>query len=169
MKRYFKILAVFLGFVLFVGLITTIKNVDFSQITISRQKAQPSPTAPASTATPVPLPPENAIEVTAFTPGGTVIADIVILDAPGYIVVHEDEDGELGKIIGESALLSEGETKNVVIELSRESKEGEVFYAVLYADDEDGEFEEDQDVPVEDEKGNVVLAKFTVGAPQVTI
>lgn len=107
---------------------------------------------------------EDKVVVTDYEAGMTATAASVSLQEAGYVVIHEDKDGKPGAVLGNSEFLAKGESENIVVTLSRESVEGEVLYAMLHSDDGDAEFSfPGPDVPLADEEGNIVLAKYTVG------
>ena len=93
----------------------------------------------------------NAIYVSEQKPGETVSVSLVRLDMPGFVVVHEDNAGNPGKILGSSAVIPAGESKNPPsIQLSRELKNGETIYAMLHFDNGDGKFNSSDDKPILD-------------------
>jgi len=97
----------------------------------------------------------NAIYVSDQIPGYSVSVQVVHLEKPGFVVIHEDADGTPGKILGVSALLAAGETKNLSsITLSRAIKDNETIYAMLHFDNGDGKFDAANDKPVIDPVGN---------------
>lgn len=145
-----------------VGLVVVL---GFAYYLVSRgrsQKATPSP-SPVSNQSLVPGA-KNAVAVSDYTVGKTVSVAIVLLEKPGYVMIHEDDKGNPGKIIGTSRLLPAQESTNVVVTLTRASKDAEVLYAMLHLDDGDGKFNATTDNPIVDSEGKVVLMNFTVGA-----
>ena len=147
-----------------VGLVVVL---GFAYYLVSRgrsQKATPSP-SPVSNESLVPGA-KNAVAVSDYTLGKTVSVASVLLQKPGYVMIHEDDRGNPGKIIGTSKLLLAGESTNVVVNLTRASKEGEELYAMLHLDDGDGKFNATTDSPVTDDQENVVMMNFTVGAAE---
>ena len=105
---------------------------------------------------------KNLVLVTDYTAGKTATVARVVLEKPGYVMIHEDLSGKPGAIIGSSALLPIGESSDVVVNLKRASKDGEVLYAMLHMDDGDGKFNATVDVPLTDSSGNVVVMNYTV-------
>lgn len=94
---------------------------------------------------------KNAIYVAEQLPSQTVSVALVLLAHPGFVVVHEDRAGAAGQMLGQSALLLLGETKNLpAITLSRPTKDGETLYVMLHSDDGDGIFDAVRDTPVVD-------------------
>ena len=111
---------------------------------------------------------DNAVSIESQKPGTEVIVGTVILENPGYVAIHEDADGTPGSVIGNSDLLA-GRNDNVVVNLKRQSEANETLYAMLHTDDGDSTYEfPGDDVPLKDEAGKVILAKFTI-ASQVSV
>jgi hypothetical protein len=95
--------------------------------------------------------------------GDPIIATEVKLAKSGYVVVHEDKDGEPGAVIGVSDLLTKGLTKEVEIKLDRPSVVGETLWVMLHTDDGDGEFEfPGSDTPLVDEKGEAIVKPIVI-------
>ena len=94
---------------------------------------------------------KSAIYVAEQSPGFSVSVSVVRLEKSGFVVIHEDAAEAPGKILGVSSLLPAGETKNLLpITLLRATKDGEIIYAMLHADDGDGTFDAAHDKPVLD-------------------
>ncbi len=91
---------------------------------------------------------------------GTVTVDSVVSDGPGWIVIHTDDDGAPGPVIGHAAV-SDGENTNVTVEIDTEEAT-ETLWAMLHEDTgEEGSYEfPDADPPVELE-GEIVMQSFS--------
>ncbi len=91
---------------------------------------------------------------------GTVVVDLVVSDGPGWIVIHADDDGSPGEVIGYEAV-SDGENMDVEVEIDTDLVT-ETLYAMLHVDAEVvGVFEfPGDDVPVQVE-GETVTVSFT--------
>lgn len=117
-----------------------------------------------------PAPPavlSNSISVSDQAAGQAMTIEAVNLKESGYVVIHEDAKGSPGKVIGNSTALQAGTYNNLSINLTRAAKEGEVLYAMLHSDDGDGTYGfPDEDFPIKDDQGKVVLQKFTVTGTQ---
>jgi len=92
--------------------------------------------------------------------GFKVIVDSVSLENVGWVAIHEDRDGELGNILG--AYRFENGTHSGEVELLRNTVEGGTYYAVIYNDDGDREFDHKKDVPLVDGLGNEIISEFKV-------
>ena len=71
--------------------------------------------------------------------GNRINVDRILLDKPGYIVVHKVIDGQPVTVIGNSGLL-DGENSNVKITISDYGTENELI-AMLHYDDGDSNYE----------------------------
>ena len=106
---------------------------------------------------------KNAIYVAEQVPAKNVSVAVVQFERPGFVVIHEDINGRPGKILGASALLSKGETKDVLVVFSRMTVDGETLYAMIHLDDGDKVFEAGEDYPAKDSiSGESVMTIFIV-------
>ena len=105
---------------------------------------------------------ENAVVVMEQKPGNTVLGSMVYLAAPGFLVIHEDTNGQPGAILGASTLLQAGESSNITVSLSRATQDGERLHAMLHADtDGNGTFSA-SDVPVQSRLGGPLEGWFEI-------
>lgn len=106
----------------------------------------------------------NTVSASNQPAGQSVKIDSVSLKEAGYVVIHEEAEGKPAKVIGNSSALQAGTYSNLVVNLTRASKDGENLYPMLHSDDGDGTYGfPDEDLPIKDEQGNIVIAKLTVG------
>lgn len=105
---------------------------------------------------------KNAIYVDDQLPSINVTVSFAVLEKAGFIAIHESKDGKPGATIGVSALLPAGDNRNVLIKLSRISKNGEEMFAMLHADNGNRVWNISSDAPVKDIQGNIIIMKFTV-------
>ncbi|OGH73908.1 MAG: hypothetical protein A3C90_02730 [Candidatus Magasanikbacteria bacterium RIFCSPHIGHO2_02_FULL_51_14] len=121
-------------------------------------------TAPGEETPPVGTPTRNnLVEGTNQPSGMSANVAHVALGTSGYVVIHENANGGPGAVLGASALLSAGVHNNVSVTLKRESKAGETLYAMLHEDDGDGVYAfPDEDMPIKDANGKVVLGSFVI-------
>ncbi|MBD3334359.1 MAG: hypothetical protein GF355_02485 [Candidatus Eisenbacteria bacterium] len=95
------------------------------------------------------------------------------LEAGGWVVIHEDEAGGPGPVIGHAAI-DAGVDQDVMVALERPAVDGETLHAMLHIDEGvEGTYEfPGPDEPVVDE-GEVVVAPFVVtvagGTPAVRL
>jgi len=94
--------------------------------------------------------------------GFSVSVDHVSMAKKGYVVIYDNDNGKLGKIIGNSKILPEGESRNVIISLLRMTINGESLFAVLHEDNGDNAFYPDIDTPFYDQDGNIMYILFDI-------
>ncbi|MFH1632132.1 MAG: hypothetical protein ABIA47_03925 [bacterium] len=96
--------------------------------------------------------------------------DRVVLDAtlaaPGFITIHESMSGAPATIIGTSQYLDIGTYDDLTIMLVDEMLPGYSYITLLHADDGDGIFVIDDDLPVEVD-GEVVRPDFVADPSSV--
>ncbi len=131
---------------------------------ISPNSEEPAPenpdnTTPATSTEPI-YASKNAIQVYSQRPSTRVIVASVLAEKPGFAVIHNSVGDNVGTVIGNSALLPAGESKNVEVDLSRRTVNGTVYWAVLHSDNGDKTFDANLDPIVKDEAGNPVQMKF---------
>lgn len=106
----------------------------------------------------------NVILAQEQKPGRSVKIQVLYNDAPAFIVVREQD--QLGPTLGTSAVLSAGENSNVIIDLSRESKDGESLYATVHVDDGNGIFDRN-DKPMLGADGDEVFIQIPINKDAV--
>jgi plastocyanin len=94
------------------------------------------------TATPPPAPADTAVPEVSVTPAvqvadqelveDTVTVASVVSAGPGWIVIHADNDGAPGPILG-YAPVQDGENSDVIVELAADGRT-ETLYAMLHTD-----------------------------------
>lgn len=115
------------------------------------------------------LPPQAAVQSQEATsknstivkdqkPGEEAMIDDVVIERKGYVVIHEDNDGKIGTIVGTSALLNAGETREVPVKMKVHP--GLSHWAMLHADNGDGVFDAKLDLPIKDENGDTIMKMF---------
>lgn len=147
-------------------------------LVVSNRDADDKPDAPTEQVSATPsqgmYAEENALVTSDQKPGGSVTISKVLLSQPGYVVIHVDHS-EVGQVIGSSALLAAGEHDNVRIELGRASKNGEILYAMLHAEqDGNAVFEASSDLHVQSKLGGPIQSQILIdadasGDPPVTL
>lgn len=107
----------------------------------------------------------NAVAAQDQQPGSSVIISQVVLENAGYVVIHENSNGTPGTVLGSSMLLSEGQTDNVTVELSRQTQEGETLFAMLHVEsNNNSSFELSTDGPVMSVLGGPIMGTFIISA-----
>ena len=100
----------------------------------------------------------NAIEVNDQRAGDKVEITMATLSKAGWVVVHEDDNGAAGKVLG--ARRYEPGIYLAEVELLRSTESGKIYYAMLHIDDGDKEFNLGKDAPMKGEDGVVVMDSF---------
>ena len=113
----------------------------------------------------------NGVSVETLTPsiivpkqagGSNVFIENVTIDKDGYVVIHEDENGKPGAVVGVSKLLTAGTTENFLMDIDKEVVEGDSLFAMLHIDNGDQIFSIETDIPAVDSDGNTILTRFDI-------
>jgi len=103
---------------------------------------------------------DNAVYVENQASGSTfVLIGFAVLSQPGFVVIFNDDGGVPGSAVGESNLLPTG-GEHLIVPVNEALVDGQVYYAMLYHDDGNGRFREDQDTQVVDSEQSVILMSF---------
>ena len=99
---------------------------------------------------------------------GTVVVDSVTAAQAGWMVIHADDNGSPGPVIGHSAV-EEGETSDVSVDIDLDAAT-ETLYAMLHVDAGTmGTYEfPGDDTPVQVD-GSIVVMPFTVTLPMAEV
>ena len=100
----------------------------------------------------------NAVEVNDQLAGDKVEVTMVTLSKAGWVVIHEDDNGASGKVLG--ARRYEPGIYLAEVELLRPTESGKMYYAMLHLDDGDKEFNLGKDAPIKGDDGIVVMDSF---------
>jgi len=102
----------------------------------------------------------NRVVVTDQYPGNIVYISSAQLAAPGWVVIHKDNNGTPGAVIG-SAYFDKGINAGKIT-LTEKTVDGGLYYAVIYSDDGDMKFDATKDLSLKDSQGNTVMRPFRV-------
>ncbi len=100
----------------------------------------------------------NAVEVNDQPAGDKVEITMVTISKAGWVVIHEDDNGASGRVLG--ARRYEPGIYLAEVELLRPTESGKMYYAMLHLDDGDKEFNLNNDGPIKGEDGRVVMDSF---------
>lgn len=100
----------------------------------------------------------NRVVITDQFPGNIVYVSTVQLANPGFVVIHKDNAGKPGDIIG-SMYFDKG-ISNGKITLKTPTMEGGIYYAALHSDDGDKIFDVTKDLPIKDSVGQTIMKLF---------
>ncbi len=101
------------------------------------------------------------IDIKTQSPGKTVNILKVAMEKDGWVVIHENRDGEPGVILG-AYRFSEGTFNNIEIPLLVAIEQSEDYFAVIHDDDGDKKFNHKIDTPRENAEGSMILTEFNV-------
>ncbi len=109
----------------------------------------------------------NAIDIDAqATADGTVHAELVSFVTDGYIVLHTNDDGTPGRVVGHSPLPDGTIHHDVSISINEDYWTNQTgtteLWAVLHREDGGAGFDPADDPPQENAEDEVVQVKFTV-------
>lgn len=104
----------------------------------------------------------NRIVMSDQYPGNVVYISSVQFAKDGWVVIHKDESGKPGAVIG-SMYFAKGINPGKIT-LTSSTVEGGIYYAMLYSDDGDKVFDVTKDLPIKDSKGNIITKLFRASA-----
>lgn len=109
--------------------------------------------------------PANNISTIKQEAGESVTVSSVIINQSGYLVVHKaTEEDTPGEVIGNSALLPQGGSSDIKIELSESVVDGDVLFLMLHSDDGNGIYEfPGPDTPVIYDNGSIEMVRIVIG------
>ena len=130
-------------------------------VSATRRGAVPTPTPTAPT---LASPSANLVRVADQIATNSAKIISTALTEGGYVVIHESTpDGTPGAVVGYSNYLEAGSYSDLTIRLTKSVKLGAVLFAMLHSDDGDKTYGfPDEDLPLKDQAGKVILQKFTV-------
>ena len=107
------------------------------------------------------MPASGPANITADDQPAGILVTVKSFTLPevGWVVIHEERNGVLSNFIPGARRFDAGAGSGVV-ELVRGTVAGESYYAVLHGDDGDRQFDYQKDLPLVDQDGNMLAAKF---------
>lgn len=99
----------------------------------------------------------------ANQPAGAIVtlgSDVKYPTKEGWIVVHEDAGGELGRALGASRYNTEVGLTPDSIDLLRNTEKGKTYHVVYYTEDGDRMFDLKMDTPMQKDGGGLIKAMF---------
>lgn len=105
----------------------------------------------------------NVIYVADQAPSERIAVGFIVLENPGFVVIHEEREGKPGAILGVSNRIGSGETNNLPpVLLLHKARDSETLFAMLHRDDGDGVFDPAKDAPVRDTVGEPFMMQFLI-------
>lgn len=108
--------------------------------------------------TSVEVPGTNAVVANDQPAGNKVEVTLVTLSKSGWVVIHEDNNGKPGSVLG--ARRYDSGIHLGEVELLRGTQKGMTYYAMLHLDDGDKQFDLAKDLPILGEGGVVLMDSF---------
>jgi len=102
----------------------------------------------------------NFVSVKDQNSGVTVALEQVQLEKLGWVVIHDEDNGAPGRILG-AQLFDAGSWTDGTVDLLRGTLSGKMYYAMLHSDNGDHAFDPKSDTPILGEDGKSVMAKFS--------
>jgi len=106
--------------------------------------------------------PTDLVEVRNNPPGDSVVIPHVVLSEPGFVMIHESDNGRTGAIVMTGDYLPAGESKDVVVHTGIETKSGESYFAMLHADNGNGKYDNPGVDPPVVLSGEIVQEEFSI-------
>ncbi len=102
---------------------------------------------------------KNYVSVKDQPQGVAVALESVGMEKTGWVVIHEDDNGAPGKILG-AQLFDAGTVENATVDLLRGTLAGKTYYAMIHLDNGDRAFDPKKDTPVVSESNAPVMVSF---------
>jgi len=95
--------------------------------------------------------------------GNEVIVNDVTFNLPGFVVIYEGDEVNVDKILGDSGILLNGTSENIIIPLRKSVSNGQKVTAVMHTDNGNEIFDSPmKDLPIKTRGSNTVSKTFTV-------
>jgi hypothetical protein len=107
----------------------------------------------------------NALTVNDQPAGTMVQVASVTLTETGWVAIHEDKEGQPGKIIGAQRFRVAADrtlTTSGTVTLLEPTVSGKSYHAMLHGDAGADGFSYKEDLPLKDASGNAIVAHFVV-------
>lgn len=104
----------------------------------------------------------NRVVMSDQYPGNIVYLSSVQFENGGWVVIHKDNAGQPGAVIGQT-YFEKGINPGRVT-LTQSTVEGGTYYAMLHSDDGDKKFDAAKDLPLKDSAGNIIMKIFRAAA-----
>lgn len=103
------------------------------------------------------------IIVATQIPGDVILVQKLTMNQDGWIAVHDDQNGQPGRILGANYLPA-GSYQNQMVSLLRGITDGGSYFAIIHDDNGDKIFDYKTDLPRKNTAGQIQLANFKVVA-----
>lgn len=85
--------------------------------------------------------PTDIVETQTVAAGDFVVIPKVVLSKPGFVMIHESENGNTGSIVMTGDYLASGVHTDVVVKTGNTTAPGEHYFAMLHYDDGNGVYD----------------------------
>lgn len=100
----------------------------------------------------------NSVIISDQYPGNVVYVSSVTLEKGGWVVIHKDNKGVPGDVIGSTYVPAGVGPAKVTV--TSAIVDGGLYYAMLHSDDGDKKFDIKLDLPLKDTAGNIIMKIF---------
>jgi hypothetical protein len=104
---------------------------------------------------------DNAINISYLTSDKQLLITS-FTETPTFAVIHQDDNGRPGTVIGSSNLLPAGINQNIQVNITKDLQNGETVYAILYQDNGNGEFSQLEDSVLLDSKNKIIIDNYVI-------
>lgn len=112
---------------------------------------------------------DNGVIIENQAAGRSVKVSQIVLEAPGWIAIRDDINGQPGPRILGAKLFDKG-TNTGTVELLRATESGKSYFAIIHTDDGSFKnFDSKLDKPLLDDSGNQIMVKFDVGTSSAPV
>ena len=105
---------------------------------------------------------QDRVETQPVVAGDFVVVPKVVLSKSGFVMIHESDNGKTGSIVMTGDYLTSGEHEDVVVHTGITTKKGEKYFAMLHADNGNGEYDDPGTDPPVVVGGAVVQTEFSI-------
>lgn len=120
--------------VLGLGLLLAACGGDDTAETTTTEEQSTTTEAPPATEPAPPISPAEVVFEAQDSDGNSVVVGSVTLPAPGFIAVHSNADGAPGPVIGNSDLLPEGTSTDVIVQLDTPLESTDMLFPMAHID-----------------------------------
>lgn len=105
---------------------------------------------------------KDYVEIQPVVAGDFVVIPRVVLSKPGFVMIHESDNGQTGRIVMTGDYLTSGEHENVVVHTGITTKPGERYFAMLHEDNGNGQYDDPGVDPPVVVAGAIVQTEFSI-------
>jgi hypothetical protein len=145
-----------------VTVIVIIALIVIGIMVFSKDKGTETPADTTNTTPTTAVSSVNRVVMSDQYPGNLVYLSSVQFEKGGWVVIHADNKGQPGAVIGKT-YFDKGINPGRVT-LTTATIEGGTYYAMLHSDDGDKKFDAVKDLPLKDSNNNIIMKIFRAAA-----